>query len=105
MNPEYVAWRARIPFSDAEIADALHAEALERARESERAWLRVEARKARAGWVSGKGLNEALPRLVKVCGVCGKTALYRLNMVGRCRDHRFVPERATLRRNAEREIR
>ena len=90
MNEGYRKWRARIPFTDEEIARALDAEADWRASAVQGNWLREVARRCRAGWVSAKALSEALPRLVTVCALCPKKALYRMGSEGRCAAHRLV---------------
>lgn len=86
-------WRAGIPWSNAEVA-----EAIEQAAETVPAYNSARYRRLAeyllgGGRVSSIMLRIALPVLVKTCGVCGKTALYRIGRLGRCRTHRDVPDR------------
>lgn len=85
-------WRAGIPWSNAEIADAIDQAAdivvpynRERLRE-------VAAYLRSSGRLSSRMLRVALPILVTTCGLCDRRALYRIGKVGRCRVHRDVGE-------------
>lgn len=87
----YAIWRGYIPFSDEAIASALESEALDletSGKDYHAGRLRVRAARVRLGHVSRMDLRYALGRLVTLCGVCGKTALYRYGSQGRCRAHR-----------------
>jgi hypothetical protein len=94
----YHRWRARIPFTNEEIAAALDRKyhepcAVASYRKSE--WLdRQHARmiaRVLAGHLTGSIYSAALPYLVQRCSLCGKKALYRIGSLGRCREHRDVP--------------
>jgi hypothetical protein len=101
-------WRATIPWTDDQISAALDAEAEETERANDTrgggSWLSDKLRRAAAHLRSTHRLSSwmlryAVPRLVKSCGICGKTALYRYGSAGRCREHRkVVPERVELNR-------
>lgn len=93
-SESYDRWRARIPWSDAEIAEALEAEADAREQNGNtfRAFKwRQRAESVRSGRLSKRDLTEALPRLITQCTLCGATALYRYGIEGRCRRHRDIP--------------
>lgn len=89
---DFQRWRATIPWTDGQIADAI----LETPSPSEFMRHKVETAAAyvRTGRLSGPLLAMALPFLVKACELCGKKALYRIGLVGRCRAHRDVPSAA-----------
>ena len=87
----YERWRSSIPFSDAAIAAALEAEALDLEVAGKTFWanrLRHRAARVLQGRVCSGDLRYSLGRLVTLCNVCGKTALYRYGNEGRCRKHK-----------------
>lgn len=93
MSDRYAAWRASVPFTNEQIADVLLEEADE-LREQGNEYLALNreylAAQAIRNRVSRVALRHALPRLVRWCAVCGKTALYRYGSSGRCRAHRLA---------------
>ena len=100
----YDKWRAGIPWTNEAIAVALDAEALDLETSGQGIWLVKKHRNAaeylRSGRpLSGAILRMALNRLVTVCGLCGKTALYRYGVQGRCREHRAEATPGFLQRN------
>lgn len=90
---DYHRWRASVPFTNDQIADAIIES--RRAVPNQTEWFLRRSEQlvayVRAGGLSGKILGMALPFLVKVCGVCGKKALYRRGPEGRCSAHKLVP--------------
>lgn len=103
----YARWRSHIPFTNEQIAAALDEEANEL--EASLATIpttthhnrldqilyfvakrRAQAAFVRTGRLSSGILQVATSRLVKYCGICGKTALYRFGMNGRCRAHKHL---------------
>ena len=88
-EPGYIRWRSRIPFSDEQIAAELDRLARECPKEYLANRYRFMADRARRdGVISKATLGMAMPGLVKFCGICGKTALYRYGNEGRCREHK-----------------
>lgn len=87
----YHQWRARFPWSDEEFGAAFDAEA---AHHAARPFLVQRYQKlaalVRAGHLMTFMLRIALPRLITRCGVCGGKALYRVGLVGLCREHKQV---------------
>lgn len=87
-------WRATIPYTDQQIADAL--ETLAAAVESEDPFLAAIYRRHRQfaiqGRISAKMLGCVLPELIKRCALCEGRALYRIGNEGRCRKHKFVKD-------------
>lgn len=86
----YEAWRASVPWTDGEILEALDQALREM---TPTAWGRVKRQAMRdhlatTGRLTRRVMREALPYLVKTCGVCGRPALYRYGCHGRCREHR-----------------
>lgn len=93
--PGWADWRAQLPFTDAQVVEALRAAIRQMApRHLERFGPNYErvAKGIESGrWrVSPWNLRMALPYLVRWCELCGKTALYRFGHHGRCLDHKFV---------------
>jgi hypothetical protein len=93
MTAPYAEWRATIPFTNAEVAQAILDEVAE-AVCSQDEW-KERQRKVAAYLLAGGDLTPAelhlmLPRLIKRCNVCGRKALYRVKMEGRCSQHRMV---------------
>lgn len=85
----YAIWRASIPWSNDQIACALEARVAESPLGDYRSLLITVAAQVRDGErFSKKVLNWALPLLVTTCGICGKSALYRMGTMGRCSLHR-----------------
>lgn len=85
----YAVWRAGIPWSNDRIAEALEALVAESPLGEYRSLIITVAEQVRDGErFSKKVLNWALPNLVTTCGLCGRTALYRMGMMGRCSLHR-----------------
>ena len=84
----YAAWRDEIPWTNAEIVQALRADTTDRApylkERRERTALYLE----KGGRLSKKILSMALPLLITKCTLCGKKALYRKGSRGYCRAHR-----------------
>ena len=88
------AWRAQISFTDVQIAEAIREEAAIYDDTHDGRFLRQRFEKLAAhllktGRLSKHMLRIALPRLVKYCALCGKTALYRYGTDGRCSKHRL----------------
>ena len=103
----YDAWRATVPFTDDQIADAIEAEANDvvsvnafKARQ-----YRFYADRCRAGFVSSRSLGMALGRLVKSCAICGRKALYRVGSNGRCSLHRDIKSGYKIAAQERRELR
>jgi hypothetical protein len=87
----YDRWRARIPFTDEQILEAMAARIADEPNPFMKRILTYHAdRFNRTRMLSSRALNDALPRLVKLCAVCGKKALYRVGYEGRCSTHRMV---------------
>lgn len=83
----YLRWRTTIPFTDEECAQAME-EAATSLNEFLNARYRHRAGQIRRGYLAGRDLGIILPILIKTCNLCGKKALYRTGVEGRCRDHR-----------------
>lgn len=105
----YAAWRARVPWTDEQIAAALDTLAAEFEANAagdpsvhDGTWLAARYRNyanflRRTGKLVGQTLATALSVLVKTCGVCAldgieRVALYRTGYAGRCKQHRMVPD-------------
>lgn len=86
----YAAWRKNIHFTDEEIIAAVEQDA----EHQPNAYLRDRQLRL-AGWlrknnkITAWAIRIAMPILVRKCGLCGKTALYRYGDEGRCRTHRY----------------
>ena len=95
-NPQgsYDAWRKTIPWTNAEIALAFReeAKALPPYLQEKRLWQARHLDQPGAR-VSRNALTMVLPRLVKTCVLCGKTALYRAGVQGYCRAHKHEATR------------
>lgn len=93
MTAPYAEWRATVPFTNAEVAQAI-LDGVAEAVYADDSWR--EAKRQQAAYLLAGGelhladLHVALPRLVKRCQVCGRKALYRVGMYGRCSQHRMV---------------
>ena len=102
----YDEWRATIPFSAKQIADAMRLYVPVKDVDGYMAdryqkWADyIES----TGRVSSLALGVALPFLVKKCELCERKALYRLGCVGRCSVHRDVKDSAVERQRARREM-
>lgn len=89
--PEAVRrWRACIPWDNAQIEIALREEAAVQPTEFMRNRYLQRADGLARGYLRQATVNAVLGRLVKVCVVCGASALYRIGYTGRCRQHRMV---------------
>lgn len=100
----YDKWRAAVPWTNEAIAVALDAEATDLETGGQSVWLASKYRNAAEYLRSGRPLSGAilrmvLGRLITVCTLCGKTALYRYGMQGRCREHRMEATPGFLQRN------
>lgn len=105
MNPQYERWRASIPFSNAQIVAALREDAAGAYHEFGRLKMtRAADHLERTGRLSSWMFRQALPRLIKRCAICGKVALYRYGLSGRCRTHRLIPTIAFTRKIARLEL-
>ena len=84
-------WRATVPYTNEDIARVFIAMSVEI--EQENAFMAKRylqtADWIRAGHLSMKVVNAALPALINKCALCGKRALYRYGYEGRCRDHKY----------------
>jgi hypothetical protein len=92
LTPEagYLAWRARVPFTDEQIITALEAYRDQQPNE----WTRTGAQMtldyfAKSRRLSAKTLSIILNHLVTTCGICGAKALYRFGYHGRCKTHKL----------------
>jgi len=85
----YAAWRKTLPWTDEEFASAVEAEAEVAPNDFMRTRYLRFAAMARKGHINRYVLRWALPRLITTCFFCGKTALYRVGVEGRCREHRL----------------
>lgn len=89
----YEAWRRTIPFTNAQVVAAIRAEAAAQPNAFMAArWAFKADYLERTGRLSSRTLASALGRLITVCACCGKKALYRQGVTGRCREHRLVPD-------------
>ena len=86
----YAAWRRSLPWTDAQLAEACRAEAQAAPNDFLRARYERHATRADQGSINRSILRLALPRLIQVCTICGKPALYRWGTEGRCRAHRLL---------------
>ena len=101
----YAAWRRTIPFTNAQIVAALRAEAAAQPNAFMTGrWAFRADYLERTGRLSSRTLAAALGRLVTVCACCGKKALYRHGVEGRCREHRLVLTPAVVARRARWEM-
>jgi len=99
----YALWRAQFPWSDQEFAQAMQEVIKDCERNGNFFYAQVCQKRSEAilrGHLSGKDMRLLLPRMVKHCELCGKTALYRMGALGRCREHRMVPTKGFLYRKA-----
>lgn len=89
------AWRARIPFTNAQVIAALQAIAAETHERSRAHWRAIKGAEwiAASGRLSQKLLNMAVPRLVTTCGVCRQPATRRYGYFGRCDRHAHLVPR------------
>ena len=89
----YEQWRARLPFTDEQILEALQQlkVSCENAGSSYLVYRteRTIQHFSKTRRLSGKIYALALPWLVTTC-FCGKKALYRMGSQGRCKKHRLV---------------
>lgn len=89
---EFARWRATIPFTDAQILEALEQHRDTHQVKYFRQCIDSTIRSFRkTGHLSKFILRVTVPLLVKWCGICGKVALYRQGTTGRCKVHRMVP--------------
>ena len=102
----YEKWRATIPFTAKQIADAMRLyvpvgdDPGGFMRQKYQTWAdHVES----TGRVSSKALGVALPFLVTKCELCERKALYRLGVKGRCSVHRLVKDEHHEKQRAWRE--
>lgn len=97
----FTKWRATIPYTDKQIADAFTQQADDI--RSIKPFLAImydkSAQKALAGNLSGQMLWSVMPVLVKTCSVCGGKALYRRGSVGLCRKHKGIIPSSEAERN------
>ncbi len=100
----YQDWRATVPWTNDQIAAALEADAAVAPNEYMRMKYQRLAEWVRSGRLSSKALSQALPRLVKVCAVCQKVALYRMGNEGRCRAHKHVLSKPVVTRRIRNEL-
>lgn len=99
-------WRALVPWTNDEVAAALEVVMADLPDTTQGRFLaqrlRWNVEWLRAGkHLTSKMLAMALPVLVKTCGVCGKTALYRIGNDGRCRAHKDVTPAAIVARRRQ----
>lgn len=92
-------WRAKIPFTDAEILAALDSEIAEGGR-GEAKTREVREWFARTQILTWGLYRHLLPRLVRICGICRKPAHYRYGHEGRCREHKMLATTGFQRRVA-----
>lgn len=89
----YKRWRATIPYTDEQIIEALKEAIKGQAQFFQKVYQGKTERnfeRLKEGKVSQAIIRFVLPYLIKKCNICGKTALYRYGMYGRCREHKFV---------------
>ncbi len=92
----YEDWRNNVPWTNAQIVEAMRAEADAHPSEFRRAAIRKWADHVETtGRLSSKALGLALARLVVKCEFCERKALYRLGNVGRCSKHRDIKHEHT----------
>ena len=87
----YHEWRASVPYTDEQVAQALEAKASRMTgRLANRGeWCRFNARYLRqTGRLTGDMLYHAGADLAQWCQVCGKPAFYRYGADGRCEAHK-----------------
>lgn len=90
-HERYAKWRATVTFSDEVLAQTAEEIAAEMAATGRTFWHQVwleRAAKIRAGRLSVSVFKAMLPNLIRLCGICGKKALYRWGQEGRCRAHK-----------------
>jgi hypothetical protein len=92
----YEDWRNTVPWTNAQIVEAMRAEADVHPSEFRRVAIRKWADHVETtGRLSAKALGFVLGRLVTVCEFCERKALYRLGNVGRCSKHRDIKNEHT----------
>lgn len=90
-DPEsYARWRRSVPFTDEQIDTAFAQWVAGMPNE----FMRSKGQRYADYFKSTRRLSRAILRLlmaflVKVCALCGKTALYRFGVEGRCKAHRM----------------
>ena len=91
-----------MPWTDEEViialreeADAMPNEFMRQRRLREARWLE------KSGSLSASMFRTASSRLVRQCAICGRPALYRWYVEGRCRAHKMVHERADIVRRGQ----
>ncbi len=100
----YEKWRAKITHTDGEIAKAFEELAFEQTDDYLKNRYLHYAKQVRQGYLSGALYQLALSVLVKVCGICGKKALYRYGNIGRCSRHRDIRTKGDLELRARQEL-
>jgi hypothetical protein len=104
----YQDWRAKVPFSNDEIASQLEADAEAMSLHPDVHPKAVSdflarAARVRSGYVYITDLRCVLGALIKTCEICGKKALYRTGSKGRCSAHRHVADAFAAARQARAE--
>jgi hypothetical protein len=102
----YEDWRNTVPWTNAQIVEAMRAEAEVHPSEFRRVAIHKWADHIEStGRLSSKALGMVLGRLVTTCEFCERKALYRLGNVGRCSKHRDVKHEHTDERSKRHEFR
>ena len=92
----YRRWRARIPYSDAQIIAAIEKWRADNSHGDKKtdAYITMRANSMRGaierGYLSRSIFVAVLPYLVTHCAICDRSAHYRYGDEGRCREHRSV---------------
>lgn len=87
------AWRAKLPWTDAELAQVYYNFADRFASTGwtgKAAQLRSMGDRVASGHLAKGDMDCLMYELVKTCGICGKTAYCRMGATGRCYEHRSV---------------
>lgn len=87
-------WRKSLPWTDAQIIDAIDREADVWAAQGnsfmERRYRSLAEFTRRTGRITRNAIRHAAHVLVTTCEFCHRTAIYRYGAVGRCREHKSI---------------
>jgi hypothetical protein len=98
----FADWRQTIPFTTEQLASAMEQELAEfPGTGTHPGYLRARIEVIRAGgrFSVREYTRYMLPRLIKLCAICGGRALYRQGSEGRCRAHKDQLTRGVFERN------